>query len=107
MGECKILLTCSASDEKKYRKWFFDMIVGIGEDPESKFPCCLPLFRCKDSVKVKDELTGSMVLQDVVSYSRSCYSPSKHIRVGTMFGCSYSEILKEIAELKQKEERNK
>lgn len=107
MSDCKLLLICSAADEKKYKSYFGDMIVHKSEDPENNFPCCLPVFRCEDRVRVRDSLTGATVMQTVVSYSEKCFSPSRHLRVGTLFGQSYPEILKAIEGLKALEDKNK
>jgi hypothetical protein len=107
MNDCKLLLICSASDEKRYKTWFQGMIVHKSEDPENSFPCCLPVFRCEDRVKVRDSFPSATVMQTVVSYSEKMFSPSRHIRCGTMYGESYPSILKAIEGLKTLEDKNK
>lgn len=107
MGESKILLLCSASEEKKFKKWFGSMVANRSEDPESKFPYCLPVFRCEDRVKVRDKITAAPILQVETYYSSRCFSPSRHIRVGTIYGNSYKELLQDIEDLKKKEEEDK
>ena len=99
----KLLLKCSASQEKEYKKKFGDMVIHFSEDPDSKYPCCLPVFRCEDNVIVANTLTGKRERIVQVSYSDTCYSPSRHIRCGTMYGENYEEVQQAIGQLSQME----
>jgi hypothetical protein len=96
----KLLLKCSASQEKEYKKKFGDMVIHFSEDPDSKYPCCLPVFRCEDPVIVANTLTGKRERIVQVSYQPQSYSPARHIRMGTAYGNSYDEIQEVIGQMK-------
>lgn len=100
MGDVKLLLKCSASQEKVYKKKFGDMVIHFSEDPDNKYPCCLPVFRCEDPVIVANTITGKRERSTHISYSDKCFSPSRHIRIGTAYGETYEDIEATIGQMK-------
>lgn len=101
----KLILNCSFSQEKKYKEWFKDLVASKFEQEaiEDSHRYSLPVFRCKDMLRV----ANTRDLQEVLSYSDKCYSPSTHIRVGTIYGDNFEELVSTIASLKDMEENNK
>lgn len=100
MGDVKLLLKCSASQERAYKKKFGDMVIHFSENPDKKYPCCLPVFRCEDPVIVASAITGKRERSIQIGYSDKCFSPSRHVRVATAYGNSYEEIQDVIGQMK-------
>ena len=104
MGKAKLLLLCSASKEKEYKSKFGSLIIHKSEFPDENYPCCMPVFRCEDLVITANALTGKKEKVMAVSYQPRSFSPTRHVRIGTMYGENYEEIQEAIDSLKRMED---